>query len=133
MEKLNKTLVIMGGILYLIFGIFHLTFFRVFNQANPDFNEIAPFLSKIMVMLNVGVIVFFVSMGVIILRFRNDVIHTKLGKSILIMSALFFIIRGSAEFAFPTFKLAFVITMFVVSFMYLIPALSKHKKSIEQL
>lgn len=123
----------MGGILYLIFGVFHLTFFRVFNQANPDFNQIVPFLSKIMVMLNVGVIVLFFSMGAIILRFRNDIIHTKLGKSILVMSALFFIIRGSAEFAYPTFKFAFVITMYVVSIVYLIPALSKHRKSIEQL
>lgn len=131
MEKLNKTLVILGGILFLIFGVFHLNFFRVFNQSNPDFNQIVPFFSKIMIMLNLGVIVFFVSMGAIILRFRNEIIHTKLGKSILIMSALFFFIRGSAEFTFPTFKTAFVITMFVVSFVYLIPALGKHKKSIE--
>jgi hypothetical protein len=129
MEKLSKILVIVGGVLYLIFGVFHLTFFRVFNHKNPDFNQIVPFLSKIMIMLNIGMVVFFVSMGAIMLWFRRNILETRLGKALLLMSALFFIIRGAAEFAFPTFKIAFVITMFVVALVYLIPVLKKGKKS----
>lgn len=125
MEKLNKILVTMAGILYLIFGVFHLTFFKVFNQVNPDFNQIIPFLSKIMVMLNVGMVVFFLSMGVIILRFRNEIIDSKLGRALLLMSVAFFLIRGLAEFAFPTYKIAFILTMLVVSMVYFIPLLGK--------
>lgn len=125
MEKFKKALVITGGVLYLFFGVFHLTFFRVFNQGNPDFNQIVPFLSKIMVMLNVGVVVFFLSMGAIILRFRNEIIDSKLGRALLLMSSAFFLIRGLAEFAFPTYKIAFVLTMLVVSTVYFVPLVSK--------
>lgn len=127
MKQLSKTLVTIGGILYLVFGIFHLTFFRFLNQGNPDFNQIMPFLSKIMIMLNAGMVVFFVSMGVVMLRFRSEISGSKLGKALLIMSAFFFIVRGTAEFAFPSFKIAFVITMFIVATVYFIPVFLKQK------
>ena len=127
MEKLSKTLVTTGGVLYLIFGIFHLTFFRIFNQNNPDFNQIMPFLSKIMIMLNVGMVVFFFSMGVVMLRFRREIVGSELGKALLIMSSIFFFVRGNAEFAFPSFKIAFVITMFVVATVYFIPVFHRQK------
>jgi hypothetical protein len=127
MEKLNKTLVTTGGILYLIFGIFHLTFFRFLNQGNPGFSQIMPSLGKIMIMLNVGMVVFFVSMGIVMLRFRNEIFGSKLGKALLIMSAFFFIVRGTAEVAFPSFKIAFVITMFIVASVYFIPVFLKQK------
>jgi hypothetical protein len=128
MEKLNKSLVTTGGVLYLIFGIFHLTFFKVFSGSNPGFNQISPFLSKTMIMLNVGIVIFFFAMGVIMLRFRNEVIGSNSGKALLIMSAIFFFVRGTAEFAFPSFKIAFVITMLVVSTVYFIPVLLTGKK-----
>jgi hypothetical protein len=127
MEKLSKTLVIIGGILYLLFGLFHLTFFNFFNSGNPDFSKIVPFLSKIMVMLNVGVVIFFLSLGVIILRFRDEIINSKLGRSILLMSALFFTIRGLSEFAFSSYKLAFVLTMFLVAAVYIVPIFIRQK------
>ena len=129
MKKFKKTLVITGGVLYLLFGVFHLTFFRVFNQGNPDFNKIVPFLSKVMVMLNVGVVVFFISLGVIILRFRNEILDSKLGRALLLMSGLFFAIRGTAEFAFPTYKIAFVLTMYLVSMVYLVPFFTDRNKT----
>jgi hypothetical protein len=98
LKKFKKAMVITGGVLYVLFGVFHFTLFRVFNQSNPDFNQIFPFLSKIMVMLNVGVVAFFISMGIIILRFRNEIIDSKHGRSLLMMSSAFFLIRGLADF-----------------------------------
>lgn len=129
MKKLENILVTTGGILYLLFGVFHLTFFRVFNQHNPDFNQIVPFLSKIMVMLNVGIVVLFLSLGAIILRFRNEIIDNKLGRALLMISAFFFTIRGLAEFFFDSYKIAFVLTMLVVSMVYYIPLFSQIKRT----
>lgn len=129
MGKYRKTFVTVGGILFLAFGLFHLTFFKVFNHANPDYATIKPFLSKVMFMLNVGMVVYFVSMGVVFLRFRNAIIISRLGKALLLMSALFFIIRGTVEFAFPDFKPVFIATMFVVSLVYIIPAFTSKQIS----
>jgi hypothetical protein len=128
MDKLSKIFVSIGAFLYLIFGMFHLSFFRFLNHKNPYFNQIVPFLSKIMIMLNLGMFVFFISMGLIMLRYRSQIISSKLGKGLLIMSSLFFFIRGIAEFAFPTFKIAFVITMFVLALVYFVPVFNNRNK-----
>jgi hypothetical protein len=121
MEKYSKTFVTIGGILFLAFGLFHLTFFKVFNHSNPDYAAIKPFLSKVLFMLNVGMVVYFISMGIVFLRFRSSIMSTSMGRALLLMSASFFIIRGSVEFIFPNFKPAFVATMLVVSLVYLMP------------
>lgn len=126
MEKFSKILIVIGGILYLIFGLFHLTFFRVLNSDNPDFKNIAPFLSKIMIMLNLGIVVLFMSLGVIILRYREEILETKSGRAILVSSSLFFIVRGLAEFIFSSYKTTFVLTMFLVSFVFIIPLFIKN-------
>lgn len=128
MKKINDVLVILGGLLYLFFGVFHLTFFKIF-KSTPDFQHLNTSLLKIVEMLNLGVIVFFVSMGVIILRFRQEIYRSKLGKALLLMSALFFIIRGMAELAFPTFKIAFIGTMVLASLVYLTILIINNKKS----
>lgn len=127
MEKLIKPSVIACGILYLFFGIFHLTFFMTFTPSNPDFASINPFLSKIMFMLNVGVVVFFFALGVIILINRKSILDTDIGRAILIMSVLFFLIRGAAEFLFPAPKPPFLISMLLVATVFAVPIFIKRK------
>lgn len=124
MEKLRKSLVIVGGILYLVFGVFHSSFWKMFN-SNNEFSQMNPFLSKVLQMLNVGVIVFFVSLGLMMLIYRNEILNSKLGKAILFTSTVFFIVRGLAEFAFPESAYPLMVTMFFCALVYLIPALKK--------
>jgi hypothetical protein len=126
MEKLNKILVTIGGIAYLLFGIFNATFFKFFRNS-PDFAQIKPFLAKIIQMLNVGVVTFFVMLGIVMLMFRNEILNSKLGKALLIGSSAFFFIRGAAEFFFPKCVIPLVFTMILCGAIYLIPALGKNK------
>lgn len=123
---MNKTLVTIGGILYLIFGVFHMTFFRFFSKS-PDFAQIKPFLSKIIQMLNIGVITFFLMLGVTMLVYRNEILTTKLGRAFLIVSSAFFIIRGAAEFFFNEPVLPLVGTMLVCSVLYMVPVINSKK------
>lgn len=124
MEKLRKTLVVTGGIVYLLFGIFHLAFWKIFNQ-HDEFALMNPLYSKIMQMLNVGIIVFFLSFGAIFLLYRNEMLNSKIGKAILYASAAFFSVRGLAEFAFPKCAYGLMATVFLCALIYLIPALKK--------
>lgn len=123
-KQLNKILVTIGGLLFIGFGVFHSTFFRFFGKS-PDFALISPFLQKIVIMLDLGLIVFFLSQGIIMLLFRNEVLTTKLGKAWLFASSAFFLIRGMAEFAFEKCVIPLVLTMVVCSIIYLPPALNK--------
>jgi magnesium-transporting ATPase (P-type) len=124
MEKLRKSLVIVGGILYLLFGAFHLSFWKMFNRNN-EFDQMGPLLSKILQMLNVALIVFFVSLGVIMLIYRYEILNSKLGRAILYISTVFFIVRGLAEFVFPMPVYPLMATMFFCALVFLIPALKK--------
>lgn len=124
MEKLRKLLVIVGGVLYLLFGVFHSFFWKMFN-SNNEFSKMNAFLSKVLQMLNVGIIVFFVSLGLMMLIYRNEMLNLKLGRALLFTSAAFFMVRGLAEFAFPKCAYPLMVTMFLCALVYLIPALKK--------
>lgn len=113
-----------GGILYLLFGAFHSSFWKLFN-SNNEFGQMNPFLSKVLQMLNVGIIVFLVSLGLMMLIYRNEILNSKLGRAILLTSTAFYIVRGLAEFAFPKCAYPLIVTMFSCSMVYLIPALKK--------
>jgi hypothetical protein len=124
MEKLRKSLVIVGGILYLLFGVFHSSFWKMFNRHN-EFDQMTPFLSKVMQMLNIGIIVFFFSLGTIMLLYRKEMLNSKIGKAILFASVAFFLVRGLAEFAFPQCAYPLMGTMFLCALVFLVPALKK--------
>ena len=96
MEKLRTLFVIAGGVIYLLFGIFHNIFWQFFSKAQ----QVNPALVKITQMLNLGCMVFFCALGFVFLRYRKEILTTRLGNALLILSAVFFIIRLGAEFFF---------------------------------
>lgn len=122
MGKLRKLLVTAGGLIYLLFGIFHGTFWIYFGKVQ---NVDSAFL-KITQMLNLGCMVFFCALGFIFLRYRKEILTSSLGNAILILSAAFFVIRLGAEFFFPPCAVGLVITLSLVSAIYLLPAVIKH-------
>jgi hypothetical protein len=127
MKTLKKTLVTIGGILFILFGIFHLSFWKLFDWKN-ELPKLSPGNSNIMQMLNIGSSIILLSFGYILLANRNEVINTKIGKTILIVSALFFLARLVMEFVLPGGTLLFELILLVCVLIYLIPALIKMDK-----
>ena len=122
MEKLRKLLVTAGGVIYLLFGIFHNTFWIYFSKVQ----HIDPTFVKITKMLNLGCMVFFCSLGFVFLRYRREILTTSLGNALLILSAVFFVVRLAAEFFLPPCAFGLVITLAFVAAIYLLPVLIKH-------
>lgn len=126
MEKLRKLLVIAGGVIYLLFGIFHSTFWMYFSKVQ----NVDPAFMKIAQMLNLGCMVFFCALGFVFLRYRKQILTTSLGNGLLILSAVFFIVRLSAEFFFPPCAVGLVATLALVCIVYLLPVFIKHQSTL---
>lgn len=121
MEKLRKLLVTAGGVIYLLFGIFHSTFWIYFSKLQ----NVNPKFVKITQMLNLGCMVLFCALGFVFLRYRKEILTTSLGNALLILSAVFFIVRSGSEFFLPPCAVGLVITLTVISIIYLLPVLMK--------
>ena len=124
MKILQKILITTGGLLFVLFGIFHLFFWKMFDWKN-ELSKLSITNSNIMQMLNIGCSFIVLSLAYILLFHRKDIINEKLGKPVLIMSGLFYFIRMVMEFAFPEGSLVFAILMFFISLIYIVPALIK--------
>jgi hypothetical protein len=124
MKRLQKTFVITGGVLYILIGVFHLLFWKFFDWGNElaKLNEVN---SNVMQMLNIGLIVLFLSFGVIMICLYNEIISTRLGKALLIFSALFFLVRLIEEFVFPGSSVIAGIIILIYTLIYLIPVFIK--------
>lgn len=126
MKRFNQILVITGGAIYIVLALFNISI-GLFLRNNAEFSQLNPAFSKIAQMLNLGVVVFFFSLGIIILLNRKELLLTALGRSILIMSSAFFLIRGAAEFLFEKVAFGLVATMLLISVVFLLPVLLVRK------
>ena len=112
---------------FILGGIFHILFWnwKFLNWKNElaKLNEIN---SNVMQMLNVGLIVFYLSFGFIIIYFRNEILSTKLGKALLIFSSLFFLVRFIEEFIFPGSSIIVGVILLICTLIYLIPVVIKN-------
>jgi len=126
MEKFRNTLVIIGGVNFLLFGLFHLTFWHGLDWSN-ELSKLTKINSNVMQMLNIAVAVFLLSSGFIMLFYRKEILNSALGKALLISFALFWLARLVGEFAFPGGSVVFGIILFIVVLIYLVPAIVSKK------
>jgi hypothetical protein len=121
---MKNTLVIIGGILSLLFGLFHLYLWKLLDWKK-ELIKLKQENSNVMQMLNIGTSVLLLSMGFVLLYFRTEVVFSSLGNAILIILALFYFIRLIMELVFPGRSIVFGFILLICVLIYLIPALIK--------
>jgi hypothetical protein len=130
---LNNICIILGGILTLLMGIFHCTYYIVFEWGN-DFQKISIRNKKIFITIHLALIGYFIIFAVISLFFFKELKNkTPLSISILILVSLFWFIRGVWQIFYfrltkdlkvkPNRSLHYILTVyfFAVSILYFIP------------
>jgi hypothetical protein len=128
MEKFRKTLVVISGCINILFGLLHTSFIKTLDWKNEQ--VISKMYSIIMQMLNNGLIVFLLSFGVLFIVYRRDLINTRLGRAILFIMALFYLVRFSADFVFNTSSIFFSSILMFTVLINLIPAITYKKEMI---
>jgi hypothetical protein len=129
MEKLKKTLVIIGGINLLLWGLFHISFwFAPFPiDWKNELIKLTEMNSNVMQMLNIGIVVFLLAFGFTMLFYRREILNSALGKALLIVFSLFWLARLVGEFAFPGGSIILGLILFLCVLIYLIPAIRSKK------
>lgn len=101
MKKIrNKTIIIIGSVMLLLLGIFHIAFWRLFNWAE-ELPRLSQDNSGIMQMANIGIICYLFSMSFILFACRFRITYSRVGKLLLLSISLFFAVRLVLEFIFP--------------------------------
>jgi len=83
----------LGGIYFLLFGVFHLTFWRLFEWP-VRLAGIDRINRGIMQTLNVCLTFLFFLAGILLLFYTTEVRHTGLGRTLLAGSGLFWLTRA---------------------------------------
>ena len=122
MEKFRKILVIIGGINFIFFGLFHISFWFT-TEWKCEVIKLTQLFSNVMQMLNIGISVFLLAFGFIMLFYRNEILNSSLGRTLLIVFSLFWLARLVGELAFPDGSIIFGIILFLLVLIYLIPAI----------
>lgn len=120
-----ETVIKAGGIYSFSFVVFHLLFWRLFNWKE-DLRSLS-FLNRcIMQVLNLSLTFAFVIIGYISLVHTRELLVTPLGKSLLVLIALFWLARAVEQIVFFKLKhwgsIAFLLVFLAGASLYGIPA-----------
>ena len=94
-----KTIIYLGGIYNLLFAIFHMGFWKMFNWGE-ELKKIDVTNSAVMQVMNVHLIYYFLFTAVICFVFPTELQSTKLGKAFLLTCAGFWLLRIVQQFIF---------------------------------
>ncbi len=94
-----KTLIIIGGFLWLAFFVFHILFWKLFDWKR-DLESLTPTNKAVMQVLNLCLMLCFLIFAYISIFHTNELLTTGLGKSMLVGIVLFGIFRSIEQVIF---------------------------------
>ena len=128
-----KKVIIIGGIYNIIFALFHCSMWKIFEWGS-ELKKLSITNSGIVQILNIQTIYYFIFTAVICFAFPAELQSTKLGKSFLIGTAGFWLVRTIQQFIFYWTNSAAMLIMpaifLVGAILFLIPVFSKKMNQI---
>ncbi len=119
-----KTLIIIGGFLWLAVFLFHVLFWNIFDWKR-DLNNLTDVNKAVMQVLNLSLMVVFLIFAYISIFHTDELLTTGLGKSILVGIVLFGVFRAIEQVIFFDLKqVRSKVVLFVAllgTMLYLIP------------
>lgn len=98
-----KTLIIIGGYLWLAVFVFHLFFWKLFDWKN-DLSSLNPLNKAIMQVLNLCLMLVFLIFAYISIFHTDELLTTSLGRSMLVGIVLFGVFRAIEQVIFFDLK-----------------------------
>ncbi|GGP03811.1 hypothetical protein GCM10010992_13630 [Cloacibacterium rupense] len=119
-----ETTIILCGIYNLLFGVFHLFFWKFFGWKK-ELKNVSKVNSGIMQILNIQIIIFFFIVGFICLKYSQEILQTKLGFAFLVGNFIFWLARTVNQFIFlkiNDIRVHFLTVIFILGMiLFLIP------------
>ena len=100
---MDEILLLIGGIYNLLFAVFHLLFWKIFDWKN-DLALLTLVNRAIMQVINLCLTFVFIIFGVISLLHPNQMIGTDLGRTLIFLIAIFWFLRAVEQIIFFKMK-----------------------------
>lgn len=126
---MRKTLLIIGGIVNILFGLFYIWMGRAIHLSD----SLTPGNRGLMQIFNIGTILLIFFFAYISFFCQRDLVGTKLGKTTLVLIALLYFLRAVEEPIFFQFSLPVMIPCLVVAGIYIAPLFLPDSDSKEEL
>jgi hypothetical protein len=117
MKQRSITLTIAGVLLFLL-AIFHILFRQIFAW-DETLDPINTTNWGIMYALNIVAIICFAAMAAVTLFFQQELVTTRLGKSLLVWFVILWIVRFALQFILWEFTFSIGTTILALVFLYL--------------
>jgi hypothetical protein len=128
---MNKILIICGGVINLLLAGFHLAFWKIFDWPE-SLLSLSPINLGIMQVINIHLAFVVLVFAYISIIHHQELLSTKLGKSIVVSIIIFYILRAINQLVFWDIYLPdtalMVILCLVVAGIYAKPLLSSTRK-----
>lgn len=118
--KLYRNLLIFGGLLHITVGVFHVFFWQLF-QWKTELALLTYENSFIMQGLNLCLIFVFFVVAYLSLVHANEIMTTKLGKSMLVSVSLFWLVRMIVGIFFGGISDPFNLICLLAIIVYILP------------
>lgn len=122
-----KNLIYIGGIYCLIFAVFHLAFWKLFDWKN-ELPKLKSVNRGVMQVLNLRLTYVFLVVAFISFFFADDLINTKLGNVILGAISIFAVMRAIEQLIFWKIEkigVAFFFVFLIGAGIFAVPLFSK--------
>lgn len=113
-------MVVTGGILSVLLGVFHLMFWKIFGWET-ELLKLSTTNSNILQILTIGCSFLLLAFGYMLIFMRRDIATTRTGSALLLTLALFYAIRLVLELVLPGGSIGFALVMVVFILVYLLP------------
>ena len=122
-----KTLIIIGGFLWLAFFVFHIFFWKLFDWKR-DLESLTEVNRAIMQVLNLCLMLVFLIFAYVSIFHADELLTTDLGRSMLVGIVLFGVFRAVEQVVFFDLKhirsKAILLVALIGTTIYLIPLIS---------
>lgn len=123
-----KRLVQIGGVINLLFAVFHLSFWKLFNWGQ-SLASLSPDDRAVMQVLNIHTAYVLMVFLILSLAFSNEIITTKLGRMVGMGIAGFWILRAVNQAVFWDLSFAgswiIIAVCLAIAALYIIPSIHK--------
>ena len=120
----NETILSIGGAYNLVLAVFHLAFWKLF-QWKQDLATLTRLNRAVVQILNLSLTFVFLLFAYISLFHANELLHSKLGQSLLALIAMFWFLRAIEQIIFFGYRrkasIAFLVLFLVGTGLYSIP------------
>jgi hypothetical protein len=120
----SETLIVIGGLYNLVLAVFHLLFWKLFNWKR-DLATLTPLNRAVVQILNLCLTFVFLVFAYISYFHANELLHSKLGRSLLALIATFWFLRAIEQIIFFGLRrkasIAFLILFLIGTGLYSVP------------